>query len=194
MKKGIILLLVLSSLSVGSVLANPTLTSRQQALLRGARSCIGDVYDADWYKGGPPPHPGRSCCADVAYWALKEAGIDLREKVDQAIRRNPRTFPSVRHKDIDYRWVPNLVVFFGKYGQILTNHLDPSNAKLMAHWRPGDFVVVNILQDGGDPRNHIMVVSDRKNELGIPLVIHNVGVGCEEDDLARWPIVGHYRY
>ncbi len=39
-----------------------------------------------------------------------------------------------------------------------------------------------------------MLVSDRKNEGGIPLVIHNIGAGAREEDmLFRFPLTGHYR-
>ena len=41
---------------------------------------------------------------------------------------------------------------------------------------------------------HIMVVSDRKNADGVPLVIHNIGGGAgEEDRLFEFRITGHYR-
>ena len=41
---------------------------------------------------------------------------------------------------------------------------------------------------------HIMIVSDRKNGRGVPLVIHNIGRGTrEEDRLLEFPITGHFR-
>jgi hypothetical protein len=37
-------------------------------------------------------------------------------------------------------------------------------------------------------------VSDRKTSGGVPLVIHNIGIGVrEEDRLFKFPITGHYR-
>ena len=39
-----------------------------------------------------------------------------------------------------------------------------------------------------------MIVSDRKNEQGVPLIIHNIGAGTqEEDDLFTYTLTGHYR-
>ena len=39
-----------------------------------------------------------------------------------------------------------------------------------------------------------MIVSDRKSEAGVPLVIHNIGGGTrEEDRLFEFPLTGHYR-
>jgi len=41
---------------------------------------------------------------------------------------------------------------------------------------------------------HIMIVSDRKTPAGIPLVIHNIDRGTQEEDcLFRYPLTGHYR-
>lgn len=42
---------------------------------------------------------------------------------------------------------------------------------------------------------HIGLVSDRRVESGVPLVIHNIGNGVEEEDiLFAYPVTGHYRY
>jgi len=38
------------------------------------------------------------------------------------------------------------------------------------------------------------IVSDQGNRDGLPLVIHNLGGGREEDELTRWRITGHFRY
>ncbi len=41
---------------------------------------------------------------------------------------------------------------------------------------------------------HIMIVSDRKNSNQIPLVIHNIGSGVQEEDLLLdFELTGHYR-
>ena len=55
---------------------------------------------------------------------------------------------------------------------------------------PGDLVTCTV------PPNlpHIMVVSNRKNARGVPLVIHNIGRGAQEEDtLFTYPLTGHYR-
>ena len=39
-----------------------------------------------------------------------------------------------------------------------------------------------------------MVVSDRKAAGGVPLVIHNIGAGTQEENvLFEYPLTGHYR-
>jgi len=41
---------------------------------------------------------------------------------------------------------------------------------------------------------HIGVVSDRRTEEGIPLILHNIGAGARaEDILFAYPMTGHYR-
>ena len=41
---------------------------------------------------------------------------------------------------------------------------------------------------------HIMIVSDRVNRNNIPLVIHNIGSGAQEEDLLfEFQLTGHYR-
>jgi hypothetical protein len=40
---------------------------------------------------------------------------------------------------------------------------------------------------------HIMIVSDRKSAAGVPLAIHNIGSGTQEEDvLFAYPLTGHY--
>lgn len=56
------------------------LSRRQQALLRGARSRLGDVYSAAYFTGGYPP-AGQSACVDVLVYACREVGVDLRREV-----------------------------------------------------------------------------------------------------------------
>jgi uncharacterized protein YijF (DUF1287 family) len=46
----------------------------------------------------------------------------------------------------------------------------------------------------GGTRPHIMIVSDAVTSGGVPLVIHNIGGGTQEEDrLYAFPITGHYR-
>ena len=41
---------------------------------------------------------------------------------------------------------------------------------------------------------HIMVVSNKRSSKGIPLVIHNIGSGAQEEDLLfTYRLTGHYR-
>ena len=63
--------------------------------------------------------------------------------------------------------------------------------KEAAHYLPGDLVTCTVA--GKLP--HIVVISDRKNAAGVPLIIHNIGHGArEEDRLFEFPINGHFRW
>ena len=53
---------------------------------------------------------------------------------------------------------------------------------------------LNLVKNRKGRLPHIMVVSDRKNPDGQPLVIHNIGSGVQEEDrLFEFKITGHYR-
>lgn len=153
----------------------------EEKLLKGARSCLGDVYDAGYYGGGPPPK-GRGACPEVVYYAMKAVNLDLQNLVDKDIIATPGSYPNVRDRNIDYRWCPNLIVWFKRHSQTLP---------LNGDWKAGDIVLWSLLDDG--VADHIGIVSDKKAG-NVPLVIHNVGPRCSEDrSLHSWTIVGHFR-
>ena len=53
----------------------------------------------------------------------------------------------------------------------------------------GDIVTVMV----GGKLPHIMIVSDRKSASGVPLALHNIGSGTQEEDvLFAYPLTGHY--
>ena len=59
-----------------------------------------------------------------------------------------------------------------------------------ADYKPGDIVTVMV----GGKLPHIMIVSDRKSASGVPLALHNIGSGTQEEDvLFAYPLTGHYR-
>lgn len=159
-----------------------SLSKRQQLLLQGARSTLGDVYDAGYYGGGPPPQ-GRGACPEVVYYAYLKAGQNLQDLLDQDLRANPALYPNRRDRNIDYRWCPNLIVWFRRHSQM---------CDFQGDWKAGDVVFFSLLDDG--TADHVGIVSDRKNRAGRPLVIHNLGPRCSEDDvLGQLRIVGHFR-
>jgi uncharacterized protein YijF (DUF1287 family) len=88
--------------------------------------------------------------------------------------------------NIDHRRVPNLETWFRRHGMALAASRDPQD------YRPGDIVSWRLPR--GQP--HIGIVSDRRSPDGLrPLVIHNIGVGTQEQDvLFDWQIMGHFRY
>ncbi len=141
-------------------------------------------YDGRYYAEGFPPEDV-GVCTDVIWRAFREAGYNLREMVDQDIIRDPDSYPvTQRDKNIDFRRVRNLRVFFDKYAEVLTTDL-----KELDQWQAGDIVVFN----NGD---HIGIVSDIRNSKGYPFIIHNGGQPVREEDyLKRKPVItAHYSW
>lgn len=163
--------------------------------IAGGRAEAGraPIYISNYYRGGYPPDD-EGVCTDVIWRAFRDAGYDLKGMVDKDIRANPRAYPRVAGRpdpNIDFRRVPNLNVFFARQAQKLTREIIPENAENLALWQGGDIVVFK------NP-DHIAILSDRRNGLGIPLLLHNDGpFASEGDDFMDWyerGIVAHYRF
>ena len=75
--------------------------------------------------------------------------------------------------NIDHRRVPNLQCYFKRKGYAL------SVSKNAADFKSGDIVTVMV----GGRLPHIMIVSDRKSAAGVPLALHNIGSGTQEEDV-----------
>lgn len=155
-------------------------------ILLGARKDAKNKprYDGAYVEGGYPPED-TGVCTDVIWRAFREAGYSLKDMVDQDIAAYPSAYPRTEGNpdpNIDFRRVPNLRVFFSRYAQSLT--LDVQE---IDQWQPGDIVTYE--------DRHIAIVSDRRNEQGIPWIIHNGGQPKrEEDALTRMEISGHFRF
>ena len=123
-------------------------------------------------------------CTDVVAHALKNAGYDLMTLIQEDIQNHPSDY-AIDQPDIniDFRRVRNLKVYFDHTAQVLT-----TDVKDIEDWQGGDIIVF---------RNHIGIVSDRRNERGVPYVIHHDSpwqLAYEQDILEkRNDIVGHYR-
>ena len=167
----------------------------QQDFVTAARTQIGKtvVYDPGYealdYPGGDIPFD-RGVCTDVVIRALRQAlNLDLQKLVHEDMKRHFSDYPATwglkqPDKNIDHRRVPNLETFFARQGW----QLPVSQNK--ADYKPGDMVSCVV------PPHlpHIMIVSDKKNACGVPLVIHNIGAGTrEEDRLFEFTLTGHYR-
>lgn len=160
--------------------------SQELQIVDGARSCLGNLYDSQLYPGGPPPK-GRGACTDVAYYACLPF-VDLQEAVDRDWREHPEVYGQGRNRDIDYRWCPTLIRWFRRHAQSLPTEVSPST---IATFRPGDIIFYD---DGFGETGHVGVVSNRWSWSGLPLLIHNPGPICvEENALASNRIVGHFR-
>lgn len=133
-------------------------------------------------------------CTDVVIRAYRALGIDLQQRVHEDMAKNFHLYPKIwgatkTDTNIDHRRVPNLQVFFQRFGHSL-KVTDQAN-----DYQPGDIVTWNLRGDQGS-LPHIGIVSDRRAaDESRPLIIHNIGQGPQiEDMLFDYPITGHYRY
>jgi uncharacterized protein YijF (DUF1287 family) len=136
----------------------------------------------------------RGVCSDVAIRAYRAIGIDLQQKVHEDMAAHFALYPKnwgLKRPDsnIDHRRVPNLEVFFKRFGTSL-----PLTRKA-SDYMPGDLVTYRLM--GKLP--HIAIVSDQYALLdrSRPLIIHNIGWGPKQEDslfIMGAEITGHFRY
>jgi len=110
--------------------------------------------------------------------------MNLQQLVHEDMRASFLLYPNRRgirlpDKSIDHRRVMNLMGYFKRKGFSI-----PVTGN-QEGYLPGDIIANEI---------HIMIVSDRKDERGVPLIIHNIGGGTrEEHGVSLRTIRGHYR-
>jgi uncharacterized protein YijF (DUF1287 family) len=164
-------------------------------IVAAARRQVGKTvtYDPSYvalqYPGGDVAIE-RGVCTDVVIRALRDAlGMDLQKLVHEDMKAAFSEYPTIwglskPDRNIDHRRVPNLRRYFERRGYSL------AVSRRKEDYFPGDIATCTV----GGNRPHIMVVSDRKASNGVPLVIHNIGRGAEEENrLFDFPITGHYR-
>ena len=150
-------------------------------------------YRSAYYQGGNPPET-EGVCTDVVWRAMRDAGYNLKALVDKDIRENLALYPRVAGKpdpNIDFRRVPNLQVYFHRYGLELTKEIKPGDVDNLYLWQAGDIVTFAY------PHEHIAIISDKRRSDGVPYLLHNSGPTASESDLLlSWPspITGHYRF
>ena len=164
-------------------------------LVQAARSQVGvtlgydPVYRRLDYPGGDVPL-ATGVCTDVLIRALRQQGLDLQKSVHEDMRAHfsayPRNWGLQRpDRNIDHRRVPNLMTWFRRQGMAL------EVSDKSADYQAGDIVTWDL----GRGLTHIGIVSDRTSPAGVPLVLHNIGRGTQEEDiLFGFAITGHYRF
>ena len=157
----------------------------QTDILNNVRDYIktNPKYKSKYYATG---YPNDECgvCTDVVAFGLKGAGYDLMNLVNEHIKTNRNLYDiDVIDRNIDFRRVQNLKVYLDNNAIVLTNDINK-----IKEWQGGDIVVF---------KNHIGIVSDKRNKKGIPFIIHHANPYqryYEEDILEyRNDIIGHYR-
>lgn len=169
-----------------------------EKIVEAARKQVGVTlsYDPAYvsleYPGGDIPRE-KGVCTDVVIRALRDGlDEDLQKLVHEDMKANFGKYPTIwglrgTDRSIDHRRVPNLMTFFGRKHE----KLDLPDEVTKGDFKPGDIVTCTV------PPNlpHVMIVSDKKNANGLPLVIHNIGGGAQEEDrLSSFPLTGHYRW
>lgn len=139
-------------------------------------------YESKYYEGGYP-NDEYGVCTDLVAIALKNAGYDLMELVNLDILNHPDGYDiEIVDKNIDFRRVRNLMVYFKNHAISLTTDINDID-----EWHGGDIVIF---------KEHIGILSSKRNYKGIPLLIHHGNpfqIHYEEDVLERYEILGHYR-
>lgn len=157
----------------------------QTDILKGVRAYIATnpKYKSAYYATGYPDDE-YGVCTDVVAQGFLAAGYDLMELVNADIQENPEDYDiEMADKVIDFRRVKNLYVYFQHTAISLTTDITK-----IEEWQGGDIIVF---------KNHIGIISDRRNANGTPFIIHHgspTQVGYEQDILeGRDDIVGHFR-
>ncbi|MDR2234615.1 MAG: DUF1287 domain-containing protein [Chryseobacterium sp.] len=142
------------------------------------------------YPNGDVP-ADKGVCTDVIIRAYRKLNVDLQKEVHEDMAKNFSKYPKTwglkkPDTNIDHRRVPNLAVFFSRFGTVKSTETRPEL------YVPGD-IVTWIL-----PGNltHIGIVVNKKSADGKRfLIVHNIGGGqVMEDCLFKYTITGHYQY
>jgi hypothetical protein len=157
----------------------------QVDILEGALAYVATKpkYKSKYYQTGYP-NDNYGVCTDVVANAMKSAGYDLMELVQEDIAENPEDYDiDEPDPNIDFRRVKNLKVYFSHTAESLTTDISD-----IEEWQGGDIVIF---------KKHIGIISDRRNKNGVPYVIHHNDpkqTAYEQDILEkRDDIVAHYR-
>jgi len=148
------------------------------------------TYFSIKYPNGDVP-ANKGVCTDVVIRAYRKMGIDLQKQVHEDMQQHFKLYPKIwglktTDPNIDHRRVPNLQVFFTRFGKSFSV---TQNAQ---DYKTGDLVTWMI----GGKLPHIGIVSHLKSHDGERnLIVHNVGSGqVLQDCLFAYKITGHYRY
>lgn len=142
------------------------------------------------YPNGDVP-AGKGVCTDVIIRAYRRCHIDLQKMVHEDMVAHFVLYPKKwglkkTDKNIDHRRVPNLMVFFSRFGTELPAAPDAEA------FTPGDIVCWDL---GGGITHIGIVAKQRSADQKRHLIIHNIGAGqVLEDCLFRFTVIGHYRY
>jgi uncharacterized protein YijF (DUF1287 family) len=192
----IIRLIFVFLLLLGSIFASAQKTTFTSKLSNAAISLTKNavIYDPAYFKIAYPMGDvpvGKGVCTDVVIRAYRKLNIDLQRLVHEDMVLHFNIYPKrwgLKKTDtnIDHRRVPNLMVFFNRFGRSLPRTLVPTD------YHTGDIVCWDL---GGGTTHIGIVIENRSKDGKRHLIVHNIGGGqVMEDCLFNWKIIGHYRY
>jgi len=152
------------------------------------------TYDPSYfsmaYPNGDVPFD-KGVCTDVVIRAYRKMDVDLQKEIHEDMKANFQLYPKIwglqrTDTNIDHRRVPNLMLFFERFGEVLPLS---KNAK---DYLAGDIVCWNL----GGAITHTGIVSHKKTASGKrPQILHNIGAGqVLQDCLFDFKIIGQHRY
>lgn len=169
--------------------ANLAFAFLAQKFVQDARTQVGQtlLYDPSYSRLEYPMGDVdmiKGVCADVVVRALRGQDVDLQRLIHEDMSANFSTYPKnwgakKTDKNIDHRRVPNIATYLKRKG-----------CEAKGEFKAGDIVTWRL--DNGRP--HIGIVSDKFAASKTPLVIHNIGLGAQEEDVLNvYEITGHFR-
>lgn len=147
-------------------------------------------YKDAYYVGGYPPE-SEGVCTDVIWRGLKAINVDLKSLIDDDIKNNLKDYKRISGNpdpNIDFRRVLNQMVFFEKYCSKEVNEFKKDDIENLKSWQPGDIILFL------KPYEHVGIVSDKRDDDGIPFVIHNSTPHMKESKISWFPIKTFYHY
>jgi hypothetical protein len=184
--------------------------SDQKEILQGAKTQLKNPAKnifkdgnnaTNYFNGGDPPAE-IAICTDIIARAFAEAGFDISQLVNDDIAGNFDSYPlkinwgqTRTDKNIDYRRIQNMEIFFIRNSQPMISVFDFSDTANLEQWLPGDIVFFDMDRDGNT--DNAGIISDFTTRKGIPKIIYNYidpGYTVERDILSTSSIKGHYRY
>ncbi|MEG1254331.1 DUF1287 domain-containing protein [Clostridium sp.] len=163
-------------------------------MVMGARNEVKNrtKYESNYYDGGYPPK-NEGVCTDVIWRAFEEIDVNLKGLIDEDIKKNLNLYSRVDGKadsNIDFRRVPNQLVFFQSHALSLTTEIDEKDEVSLNQWQPGDIIVIL------EPYEHVAIVSDKRDSKGVPYIIHNTPPRASECPFifSGVEIAGHFRW
>lgn len=184
-------------------------------LAAAARAQVGVTvgYDPSWtaiaYPGGDVPR-ATGVCADVIIRAARDGlGIDLQKLVHEDMVKHFDAYPARRtwgetrpDANVDHRRVLNLQAYFQRTGAEVWR----SAGRVAGDDFPGPLEAgdtISWLLSSGQPHIGMVVAGPSRRTSNARVysseirVVHNIGRGAEESDLAEFSshrAVGHYRW